>query len=1018
MLQNGIQIKELSIFDVKIEQLYIKWDERIDISLKEITLLSSTSQASSQLDYKSINKYLQAIQYTTNWFNSIDIEKIKVNDTIASFKYKKNAKGAIVVKSPTLTLSSSLFYNHNILDITIQNFHNKKKDVLVKGNIYLDLNQLKAFTNLNLNINKDANLTLYSSIDTGSMDYLVQSNNHINDVKHIVKLASLPKEIKFWTYDAIELKNLEIQNIKGSIDFNNIDQAYKNLYVHAIAHNLDYTYNTKLDAVHTKTTDLEFKNGVLYIRPQNAYSYGTSLGQSWLKIDFSKKEELLTLHLLFDGKLNKDMLKILSTYKINLPFLQHQGLVSTDLIIAVNLMSIDVDAKGSFSTKKANFDYLGLNIDIFDTKILLNNYDVTINKMKAQYKDIARADVKVAFNAKTSKGKIDFEFDKIAFKELTLNTDPSKLKASYLISPNKDTININKSSWKVDKYNLLVDALTLPFNLKTLQLKVPTTYLELQDISSALLEGTINLKNYKTDLSLDVLNLTYNGIHFSQSNTPFSIKYSDKLSIVSKENVFFDISGTQYVLNKPNVTISEKDISLKNSKITIGRYITTKLYAKYDRTNAKAHVSLSDFKVSNYKQDKILYSNKKILLSIKDNNKSFKISSKELGATFALVDDGWKVYVNSISQIADNSELLQEFHLEKGNITLFKNKDDEYIHFKSSLSYPYQILTKDGVPTKEYEVEGKLKNDKVFFTLNKNTSVSITKEIRIKSKDSGININEILRLLKDTQSSGNKEERRIKLKAINSYIYLSNSRKIISDLINLQYINSILTAQLTHAGANAGLRYEGEKFHFYGKNFNDKFMENLFSLSKFKGGTLDFSIDGKIDDYSGLMYIKNSTIMDYKILNNILAFINTVPSLITFSLPGYSTNGLFVEQAYVNFNSNNNLFNFSDIYLKSKELNILGKGNANFKKDTIDINLNLKTDLGSNASKIPLVGYILFDEESMSTTLKIEGKLSNPKIKSLLARDIAIAPLNIIKRMFTLPYNLLTNLKQDSNSSK
>ena len=48
------------------------------------------------------------------------------------------------------------------------------------------------------------------------------------------------------------------------------------------------------------------------------------LDKSWLKIDFTQKDEILTLHLLFDGKLNKDLLKVLNRYKIKLPFLQRK----------------------------------------------------------------------------------------------------------------------------------------------------------------------------------------------------------------------------------------------------------------------------------------------------------------------------------------------------------------------------------------------------------------------------------------------------------------------------------------------------------------------------------------------------------------------------------------------------------------------------------------------------------------------------------------------------------------------
>ena len=77
------------------------------------------------------------------------------------------------------------------------------------------------------------------------------------------------------------------------------------------------------------------------------------------------------------------------------------------------------------------------------------------------------------------------------------------------------------------------------------------------------------------------------------------------------------------------------------------------------------------------------------------------------------------------------------------------------------------------------------------------------------------------------------------------------------------------------------------------------------------------------------------------------------------------------------------------------------------KNNNLDIVLNLKTDLGSDLAKVPLVGYIILDKDTISTTLSIKGKVSNPKVKSLLVKDIVLAPFNIIKRTLSLPYLLI-----------
>ena len=80
----------------------------------------------------------------------------------------------------------------------------------------------------------------------------------------------------------------------------------------------------------------------------------------------------------------------------------------------------------------------------------------------------------------------------------------------------------------------------------------------------------------------------------------------------------------------------------------------------------------------------------------------------------------------------------------------------------------------------------------------------------------------------------------------------------------------------------------------------------------------------------------------------------------------------------------------------------------NLRTDTLDLDLNLKTDLGSKASKIPIVGYILFGKDSISTSLKVTGSIYDPDVSTTVAKDMIIAPLNIIKRALLLPVELFS----------
>ena len=1019
LLQNGIFIQEAKFSTLSFKGLYIKLDEKIEISVKNITIFDSNSTHNTPIKYDHIHNYLKSISHTTEWFQSITVENLRYKDINASFHFKEGKDSFFIAKSNDINISSSIFLNENSIHLKINNFQDKTRDISIRGNLYFNAKEIAIYSKLDLNIANEAKLTLFSLVDTKKLFYKIKSHTDLKSFQHIIQLANLPQAVKFWAYDAIDMSSISIESFYGFLEYDKIDEAIKNVHVKLDIKNLNYTYKLNLDAIHTKHTLLEFKEGILYIFPKEAYSYDNFLGKSWIKIDFTKEEELLTLHLLFNAMLDKNILKILEVYKIKLPFLQKSGIVNTNLTIKVGLRNIDIDAKGTFTTKEANFDYLGLNIDIFDAVIKLNNYDVSIKNMYAKYQDIAKAYVDVNYNAKYSKGKILFKVEDIALAGVTNVKMADPLTAVYNITPTGDFVDIAESEWQYKGELIKVDTARIPFDLNTLLLTIPATFVTLPNTATAFVSGSVHVKTLLSNLKLDILTFHYDGVEFTQSNTPINVQYIDKKMILSSDDtIHFSLTGSKYKINNLYAILEDKEVSLKHTEIEIGKYITTKIYAKYNIKTKKSHVSLSKFILKDPNTNKILYTKKKILIGITNSNNTIKLNSKEIGASFSAQDTGWRLKINSLNRIVNNSPFLQKFHISKGNFTLYKNKNDKYTRFRSNIVYPFKILVSNGIPVDNYSLNGKIYKEKVYVTLNDTVNIEVKDKIDVALNHSVVNIFEAIRMFQNIESTATQSKPLdISLTTKESYIYVDEQRKILYDSLTLHFQNRVLWANLEHKGAQAGLKLKDKKFNLFGKNFNDTFMNALFSLSKFNNGSLDFAIEGSLNKYKGVLYINKTNIKEYKMLNNILAFVNTVPSLITFSVPGYSNKGLFVDNAYLKFSAQNNVFNLSDIYLHSKEIDILGKGSANINTDEIDITLNLKTDLGSSLSQVPVVGYLILDGDTLSTTLSIKGNMSDPKIKSRIAKEVIVAPLNIIKRTLSLPFQLIKDVI-DSNKSK
>jgi len=1011
LLQNGIYIDDISLQNIKAKRLYIKWDEKISLVIKELHITKDKENKDSEIDYDELFKRLKNNLIFSSWFKTITIDKISFNNIKGSLKYVDNKKGSLSLSSPDFLLKSSFFSKNDLFKIEIDSLKAKEKEIFVNGNIVFNLNdKLKFTTSLNIDINNDAKLHLYANGDTKKLSYKLRSDGNIKDTRYIVDIFDINPRVKYWFYDAMELTSLSIDSIDGWFEYDNIDKAYLNLHAKAVANDLVYTYDEKVASVRTSHTNLEFKNGVLYIKPQNAYSYDFFLDRSWLKIDFSKKEEILTLHLLFKGQANKDLLSLLNRYNIKLPFIQTKGELDTNLKLVINLISADVTALGDIYAKEAQINYLGLDIDIFDAHIFINNTHVKVDNMFAKYKDIATSHVDLNFYAKESKGALEFRLESVSLKENSLELNKEKpLHVKYIISPMQDFIEVDKSTWKFQNKSIMVDAMQIPFTMKELTAYIPVTFVDIPTSVSAYVSGKILFKPNMLDLDIDLLKLNYDNITLNQSIAQLKLLYNKKLTISSQEKIRLNVGSKEYELSNVAVDIEDKKISIKNIELGVENMLKSNISVHYDINDLKGLIDIHNIELFDTKYGEIFKSSKDIRLDVLTQTNKTIINSKEYDIKYMISDEEWRLKLGSIKKIAKNSNILKKYNLSNGYFSLYKKSNEKNMKFFANINYKYKILSTNKKPIDNYIINGEINNSTNDISININNSIDIKiqDDIKIQANNIGININEIIDMFTDRNSTKEtKKKTDVHVNAKNCFLYLSENRHAISDKIELQYYDNILSAQLTYKKGSAGFKLSDNKFQLYGEDFNDKFMEKLFALSKFKGGSLAFFIAGTPREYDGIIYAKNTTIKDYKILNNVLAFVNTIPSLVTFSLPGYNKHGLSTKSTYINFKFKDEIYKMSDISLKSKEIEIVGRGEASIVKNSINLELNLKTDLGSAVSKIPLVGHILLGKETVSTSLVVKGALDNPKVETQIVKDIIVAPLNIIKRTLLFPFKI------------
>lgn len=305
----------------------------------------------------------------------------------------------------------------------------------------------------------------------------------------------------------------------------------------------------------------------------------------------------------------------------------------------------------------------------------------------------------------------------------------------------------------------------------------------------------------------------------------------------------------------------------------------------------------------------------------------------------------------------------------------------------------------------------------------KKLRITVDEKITITSKDVEYNIVEIVKLLKNlsnkkSASSTTNPSLHLELMARNSSLYFRPDSEVLADKLQMLIEDGKTSLWLEHESGKAAFVAKDGAFSLEGENLDGSFMEALLAGSDFKGGSLSFNGNGEADNFDARFKVQNTILENYGVMNNVLAFVNTIPALITFSVPDYNTTGMDVESALLDISYGKNLYTVNSFEVDSPVLTLRGVGNASVLEDNIDLKLNLITEGRKDLSKIPLVGYVLVgDEKVPSITLEVTGKLSDPDIQNSAFEEIVTLPFDIALRGLMSPFKWIENLFSDEDSS-
>ncbi len=1034
VFSNGFQIHRLEIRGVEVRELYLKWEKGLRIEAGTIRLRESTGPK-NDLDLQRMPAAVARVlaHAGDSWLYSLNLKNIRAGDSNASFFYAPKFRGFFDLKTPEADVHIDivpLADSHRLQLLSRIFLYDFNATATGEGDVSFSDGTL--FHRFDIDVAGRISLILRLEADTTALKADLASKRPFDSVAPLVTPLHLDPDIAQWIVDRAKGGPLVLHTLRTILPYSNPQKAIDNLYGHLTFYNARYAFTEHPEDFEPAVADhvtVVFKDKILNIVPVDATFYGQSGGSTRLDIDFNPPHPVLDLYLDTVARLTPDLHRLIASYSIDLPFVQTKGVTHADLTLRLDLQTKQIDADGRFRIREGEIDYSGTPIELNNTRVRLEGTEVTVETLSASLLDDAvHTAVEGSFDPVSENGRLRFHVTKAAFdtggSTVSLAEESTPPSFDYIIFPRRDRLRFGPTEWIVNGRRIRIGGFEAPFSYARFELTLPPTPVRIDPILDMNLSGRIDLPGRHARLHADVTKFKIGKFRKNQPTVGIDMNYDETLDITIFKPTQWQSDETNLTLGPVHIVNTPDRLVLQPTWISIKNLMQAKVEGVFDPKTYATALTLSNLRFYNRSFGELFHKKdafKVYVVPVEDFHVDVIVPS--LNMLFSTLKEGWKLHFFSLEALVSDSPLLDEYNLTEGSLSIWSETGDFPFMFDGEIDYPYALTVFDKKPVNKFRFKGVMHESGLTnATVNDRIRIDIDDTIKITSDHVAFNSPELVRFYLEHKAPSPAKngtdgrgggEKTVWIDANDTAIVFGGGREAPADRIAVQYDKETIGAQLFKGKGGAILDVREDRFYLYGNNLDDEFMNRFFKFSRFKGGSLSFYIIGDTRKFDGLVRIDDTRIYDYALLNNLFALINTVPALVTFSLPSYEQRGIKIKQAYADLHYRDGNLSISGLKVDSKELDFAGQGILDYSRDTIDLTLNVKTRAGENVRKIPLVGYILVgDDNSVMTSFKISGRMEDPNITNTIAKDIVVAPFNILKRTLNFPLHYLEELQK------
>ncbi len=1024
VLLNGLQVERLALDGVIFEDATLKWDNGLSLDIAKVQLNERKRSDTKKINGTAVQRALKTVRFVRKIVPSITIHSIqykKYKVQLSSREEQPHQPLALILNSDDLYLEATVFQEQDDIRITLTDLFSKQLDSSASGSFFVDAKTFQGRGELTANLAGCLPVQLSIAADLEGLSFQGQGDGEITTIKPFVDLFGLRPDIQPWITEYLNGSRYHLQAVSGNLPWRDPAAILDSLTAKIRVDGCTYAFASGLEPIRTEYTEVTFNNGVLEIFPHGSSFYGQDGEKSWLDINFNDPENiLLTAKIKTRARANADILNLLAYYGIQLPFLQKSGKVSTDLTLAINLNREHVQASGVLEVGESLFVYDSHVYHVESGLIKLNNSDITIEDLVIGVKELFRAKVDGSIQPQDSLADLSIAVEHLSLDindtVLTLEPGSAPLQLNFQGRPRNSTLAAPPSHWSVGGKTLYVDAFSMPFDYQKFSGKLPMTRLVVPGLAEFVVGGSFNGRKQLANLQATVLDVHLPFLSLTVSPLALHLDYDQQLHITAAHKSSWQFSGSELTLFPFDLWWSKEQLRIEKGQLHFAGLLDTLFKGAYDFNTQRGRFHLNELAIGNSQGYSIFNMPGELMMDLGVNEEVTWVNFDELGLfLLSQIDGEWDVALHDFSALYDHSPLLQRLKITKGTFHLVTPGVGSSLQFSGEISSDYSFLVRDGQPQSDYIFSGEYSQAGLNAVVNKDLQVHYGDGLEISSRDIGYNVPAFIRYRKETRK-GDASDHPISdftLKANDGYLFFREEYRILADTMTLTGKGGQRDLVVTHGQGDIKVQMIGDSFSLKGQGLNDQFINALAPSAKFEGGNLSGYAEGTVDRFTALVRTDETLLKEYAMLNNILAVVNTLPALITFTFPQYDSTGWPVDSTLCWFDYDQGTATVKAMELNSPEMDLRGIGTVDLFKQQVDLNVNMLTQAGQNMSKIPLIGYILAGEERRPTlSFHVTGDLLDPTVESTAFEEVLTMPFEMVFRTMATPFRWVGDLME------